>query len=127
MSRVEFYGLVCMEKSCLGKEGHLPSRVTCSERLHAKKAELFAEANSARACSDCCLALTELTRLGEPKSLYGEFKLAQLEGGPLPSKKGRTRLGGPPRLTRSLFREEVQTHLLYGRYLLHAMSKLRHV
>ena len=26
-----------------------------------------------------------------------------------------------------LFREEVQTHLLYGRYLLHAMSKLRHL
>ena len=29
--------------------------------------------------------------------------------------------------TGGLFRKEVQTHLLYGRYLLHAMSKLRHV
>ena len=29
--------------------------------------------------------------------------------------------------TGGLFREEGQTHLLYGRYLLHAMSKLRHV
>ena len=102
MSRVEFYGLVCMEKSCLGKEGQLPSRVTCSERLHAKKAELFAEANSARACSDCCLALTELTRLGEPKSLYGEFKLAQLEGGPLPSKKGDPARWATPSNTESL-------------------------
>ena len=27
----------------------------------------------------------------------------------------------------ALFREEVQTHLLYGRCLLHAMSKLRHL
>ena len=34
--------------------------------------------NRARACSDC-LALTELTRLGEPKCLYGE-KLARLGG-----------------------------------------------
>ena len=31
------------------------------------------------------------------------------------------------RTTGGLFREEVQTHLLYGRYLLHAISKLRHV
>ena len=29
--------------------------------------------------------------------------------------------------TGGLFQEEVQTHLLYGRYFLHAMSKLRHV
>ena len=36
--------------------------------------------NSARACSDC-LALTELTRLGESKCLYGE-KLARLGGWP---------------------------------------------
>ena len=34
--------------------------------------------NSARACSDC-LALMELTRLGEPKFLYGE-KLPRLGG-----------------------------------------------
>ena len=31
------------------------------------------------------------------------------------------------RVTEGLFREEVQVHLLYGRYLLDAMSKLRHV
>ena len=31
------------------------------------------------------------------------------------------------RTTGALFREEVQTHLLYGRCLLHAISKLRHV
>ena len=36
--------------------------------------------SSARACSDC-LALAELTRLGESKCLYGE-KLARLGGGP---------------------------------------------
>ena len=29
--------------------------------------------------------------------------------------------------TVGFFREEVQTHLLCGRHLLHAMSKLRHV
>ena len=68
-----------MEKSCPGKEGHPPSRVNFSERLHEKKVEpAFAQANSARACSDC-LTLTELTRLGEPKCLYGE-KLARVGG-----------------------------------------------
>ena len=40
-------------------------------RTHA----LFVQ-NSARACSDC-LALTKLTRLGEPKCFYGE-QLARL-------------------------------------------------
>ena len=67
-----------MEKSCTGKEGHLPSRVNFSERLYNKNVDPFARTNSARACSDC-LALTELTRLGEPKCLYGE-KLAWLRG-----------------------------------------------
>ena len=67
-----------MEKSCPGKEGHPPSRVNFSERLYEKKVDPFSRANSARACSDC-LALTELTRLGEPKCLYGE-KLARLGG-----------------------------------------------
>ena len=38
----------------------------------------FPDDNRARACSDC-LTLTELTRLGEPKCLYGE-KLARLGG-----------------------------------------------
>jgi len=62
-----------MEKSCPGQEGHPPSRVNFTERLYEKKDD-----NRAGACSDC-LALTELTRLGEPKCLYGE-KLAQLGG-----------------------------------------------
>ena len=44
------------------------SLVNFSERLYEKKVDTFARANSARACSDC-LALTELTRLGEPKCL----------------------------------------------------------
>ena len=67
-----------MEKSCPRKEGHPPSRVNFSECLYEKKVDPFARVNSARACSDC-LALMELTRLGEPKCLYGE-KLAQLGG-----------------------------------------------
>ena len=67
-----------MEKSCPGQEGHPLSRVKFSERLYEKKVDPFARANSAHACSDC-LALTELTQLGEPKCLYGE-KLAQLGG-----------------------------------------------
>ena len=61
-----------------GKEGHPSNRVNFSERLYEKKVDPFAQANSARACSDC-LALTELTRLGGPKCLYGE-KLARLGG-----------------------------------------------
>ena len=69
-----------MEKSCRGKEGHPPSRVNFSEHLYGKKVDPFARANSARACSDC-LALMELTWLGEPKCLYGE-KFAQLGRSP---------------------------------------------
>ena len=41
-----------MEKSCLGKEGHPPSRVNFGERLHEKKVDPFVRANSTRACSD---------------------------------------------------------------------------
>ena len=67
-----------MEKSCPGKEGHPPSRVNFSERLYEKKVDPFARANSSRACSDCRV-LTELTRQGEPKCLYGE-KLGRLGG-----------------------------------------------
>ena len=67
-----------MKKSCPGKEGHPPRRVNFIERLYEKKVDPFARANSARACSDC-LALTVLTRLDEPKCLYGE-KLARLGG-----------------------------------------------
>ena len=67
-----------MEKSCPGKEGHPLSRVNFSERLYGKNVDPFARANKTRACSDC-LALTELTRLGEPKCSYRE-KLARLGG-----------------------------------------------
>ena len=55
-----------MEKSCPGKEGH----PRLYERLYEKKVDPFARANSARVCFDC-LALTELTRLGE-QSVYME-------------------------------------------------------
>ena len=89
-----------MEKSCPGKEGHPPSRVSFSERLNEEKVEPFgrvkswlSNGNGARACSDR-LALTELTRLGEPKCLYGE-KLARLGGRPY-HRKRVTRLGGSP-------------------------------
>ena len=67
-----------MEKSCPRREGHPPSRVNFSERFYEKNVDPFARAKSPHACSDC-LALTELTRLGEPKCLYGE-KLARLGG-----------------------------------------------
>ena len=76
------------EKSCPGKVGHPPNRVNFSEPLHEKIIEPFSRANarahalfvqnSTRACSDC-LALTKLTRLGEPKCFYGEM-LARLGG-----------------------------------------------
>ena len=46
--------------------------------LNIFKVDPFARANSARACSDC-LVLTELTRLGKAKCLYGE-KLARRGG-----------------------------------------------
>ena len=67
-----------MEKGCPGQEGHPHSRVNLSERLYEKNFDPFARINSARACSDR-LALTELTRLGEPKCLYVK-KLARLGG-----------------------------------------------
>ena len=74
-----------MEKHFSGQEGHPPSRVNFSERLYEKKVDPFARVkswlsndNSARACSNR-LALTELTRLGELKCLYGD-QLARLGG-----------------------------------------------
>lgn len=70
-------------------EGSLspPSWVNFWERFYENKVDHFDPANSTRACSDCleqgpdCLALTELTRLGEPKCLY-EKMFAQLRGDP---------------------------------------------
>ena len=74
-----------MEKSCPGQEGHPPGRANFTERLYEKKVDPSARAksslsnkNRARACSDR-LSLIELTRLGEPKCLYGE-KLARRGG-----------------------------------------------
>ena len=64
-----------------------PSWVNFGDRFYEKKVDPFAQANSARACSDClkqgpdCLALTELTRLGEPKRLLKKM-FAQLGGDP---------------------------------------------
>ena len=67
-----------MEKSFSRQEGHPPSRVNFSERSYEKKVDPFARVkswlsndNSALACSDR-FALTELTRLGELKCLYGD-------------------------------------------------------
>ena len=55
-----------------------------------KKVDPFVRANSASASSDC-LALTELTRLGEQKCLYG-VKFARLGGRAYQHRKV-TRLG----------------------------------
>ena len=54
-----------MKKICPEKEGHPPAEST------EKIVDAFARANSARIYFDC-LALTELTQLGELKCLYGE-------------------------------------------------------
>ena len=59
-----------MKKSCPEKEGHPPAEST------EKIVDPFARAKSARTYSDC-LALSELTQLGESKCLRGET-LAQL-------------------------------------------------
>ena len=60
-----------MEKNCPRKEGHPPTWVNFSARLYEKKFDPSAQAKSTGAYFDF-LALTELTRLGEPKRLYGE-------------------------------------------------------
>ena len=74
-----------MEKSCPRQEGHPPSRVNSTERLYEENVDPSAPAKRelsnnirGRECSDR-LSLTELTRLSEPKFLYGE-KLARLGG-----------------------------------------------
>ena len=68
-----------------GKRVTLPAESTLSSVYMRKKVDPFARVkswlsndNRARACSDC-LALMELSRLGEPKCLYGE-KLTRLGG-----------------------------------------------
>jgi len=64
-----------------------PSWVNFCDRFCEKQVDPVARASSTRACSDClkqssdCLALTELTRLGEPKCLH-EKMFARLAGYP---------------------------------------------
>ena len=65
-----------MWRKVAGQEGHLASRVNFTERLYERKVDPSARGkswlcndNSARACSDR-LSLTELTRLGEPVSIW---------------------------------------------------------
>jgi len=67
-----------MGKNCPRQEGHPPSWVNFTERLYENKLTLLPESRAGRTWSDS-LALAELTRLGEPQSLYGE-KLALLGG-----------------------------------------------
>ena len=62
-------------------------------RFMRKKVDPFVRANSASASSDC-LALTELTLLGEQKCLYG-VKFARL-GGRAHQHRKVTRLGTVP-------------------------------
>ena len=63
-------------KVVTGKGVSLPAQSPLVSSYVRKKRTPFARANSPRQCSDC-LALTELTWLCKPKTLYGE-KLAQL-------------------------------------------------
>ena len=67
-------------KVVTGKRVTLPAQSPLVSAYVRKKETPFARANSPRECSDC-LALTELTWLHKPKTLYGE-KLAQLGGWP---------------------------------------------
>ena len=78
------------EKRCPGKVGHPPNQVNFSEPLQEKKKWPLFKSQCSRACSfvqistHACsnyLALTKLTRLGEPKCFYGEM-LARLGGWP---------------------------------------------
>ena len=75
------------------QDAHPLSRVNFTEHLYERKVDPSAQVNSwlcnensARACSNL-LSLTELTRLGEPKCLYGE-KLARIGARPYHRKKG---------------------------------------
>ena len=61
-----------------GKRVTLPAASTLASVYMRKTFTPLPESRAGRVCSDR-LALTELTRLGAPKCLYGE-KLARLEG-----------------------------------------------
>ena len=87
-----------MEKRGPGQDGHPLNRMNFTEHLYERNVDPSAQVNSwlcnensARACSDL-LSLTELTRVGEPKCLYGE-KLARIGGRPY-HRKRVIRLGG---------------------------------
>ena len=54
-----------MEESFPGKENNSPTRVNFGERLHEKKVDPSAQANSAKSSSDY-RALNKLTQLGKP-------------------------------------------------------------
>ena len=71
-------------KVVTGKGVSLPAQSPLVSSYVRKKRTPFARANSPRQCSDC-LALTELTWLCKPKTLYGE-KLASWEVDPTPSR-----------------------------------------
>ena len=60
-----------MKKGVPGERVNLPAEPTLVALISEEKVDPPARANSTHACSDC-LALTELTRLGEPKCLHGE-------------------------------------------------------
>ena len=68
-----------------GRRAFLQAESTFSKQLYEDKVGSFVRANSTRACSDC-LALTELTRLSEPKCLHVE-KLIRFGGRPYRHKR----------------------------------------
>ena len=71
-------------RPCPGKKVNLPS--ASSGHLYEKKVDPFARANGSCACYIYCLALTELTWLGEPNCLWRKVDLARRET--VPSRKG---------------------------------------
>ena len=72
-------------------KGEPPICVTCSGHLYEKKVDPFARANGSCAFYNC-LALTELTWLGEPDCLWRKVDLARRETVP---RRKVTRVAGP--------------------------------
>ena len=70
-----------------------PAESTLARQIMRKKVDPLVRANSAGVSSDC-LALTEFTRLGEQKCLFG-VKFSRL-GGRTYHRRKVTRLGGLP-------------------------------
>ena len=69
---------VYMAKTSPSRRVTLQAESTLANLYTRKKVDSLARTNNARACSDC-LTLIELTRLGEPRFLYGE-ELVRLRG-----------------------------------------------